>query len=571
MTIARQYQKRIPGIRRAAAAAALFLTTLCVLALIATQPAQAQTYSFKTIYSFTGANASDGAAPYGGLVVDALGNLYGTTTLGGSNASACHPVKGPAGCGTVFEISPSGGGSWTESVLYRFTSDSTINGNTGTTCYDGAIPYGGVALGANGNLFGTTSVGGVNGLGTVFEVLQPSSTNPLPPVQDQPCFSSNGLWTEVPLHSFDGNASGNGDGANPEGGLVLDRLGNLYGTDYNTIFKVDPIGRLTTLYNFSLNPYDSQGNANGTNPGSVLVLSGSNLFGTTLSGGNNGMGTAFELAKYSNVADAVETGILQFGYGDQFGIQDGAEPFSGLAGTASALYGTTFEGGNGFGTVYKTTSLGVETVLYSFNGQADGGGPVGGIVRDKKGNIYGTTSSGGAYGFGTVFKVSPVSVINDVYNETTLYSFTGGADGGGPTAGLVFDAQGDLYGTTYSGGVNTGGCGAIYGCGTVFELQLLPATTTTLVSSAEPAIVGETVNFTATITPAPPDGELVSFTVATYSTRTTVVSGSQALAGGSATFSTSAIPVGSYLVTATYPGDSNLAPSTGKVVQLVKR
>jgi uncharacterized repeat protein (TIGR03803 family) len=581
-----QYRNYIVGIWKRAARTTLVFATLLVLTLVAVQPAHAQSYGYRLVYSFQGANtanpsASDGASPYGGLVIDALGNLYGTTMYGGSTTTACRPARGPSGCGTVFEISPNGSGGWTETVLYNFTSDSTTNPNTGTTCYDGAIPYGGLTLGANGNLFGTTEEGGVNGLGTVFEVVAPGATPP--PVQDQPCFSSNtSTWTEVPLHSFDGNASGNGDGGNPEGGLALDKLGNMYGTNYNTVFKVDPIGRATTLYNFSLNPVDSQGNTNGTNPGAAVVLVGNSLFGTTLSGGSNGDGTAFELANYEKLADAIETGIIQFGGVDQFGIMDGATPLSGLAGNSavsmSGLYGTTFAGGAyGNGTVYETNGSGDETVLYAFTGGADGGGPVGGLVRYKY-DFYGTTTSGGAYGYGTVFKVSPVSVAKDEYKETVLYSFTGGTDGAGPTAGLVIDAQGNLYGTANGGGVATGVCQSIYGCGTVFELAILPTTTTTLTSSSEPSTVGELVTFTSTVvsetcaTPPcyPQNGEQVNFTITSVTTSATWT-GTGLLSGGVANFSISTLPVGKYLVTATYPGDNNIGSSTAKLVQAVER
>jgi uncharacterized repeat protein (TIGR03803 family) len=579
-----QYRNCIVGIRKRVARTALVFATLFILTLVVVQSAHAQSYGYRPVYSFQGANtanpsASDGASPYGGLVLDSTGNLYGTTMYGGSTTTACRPARGPSGCGTVFEISPSASGGWTETVLYNFTSDSTTNSNTGTTCYDGAIPYGGLALGANGNLFGTTDVGGLNGLGTVFEVLAPGAT--APPVQDEPCFSSNtSAWTEVPLHSFDGNASGNGDGGNPEGGLALDRLGNMYGTNYNTVFKVDPIGRVTTLYDFSLNPEDSQGNINGTNPGADVVLIGNNLFGTTLNGGNNGDGTAFELANYENVADAIETGVIQFGSGDQFGIPDGATAFSGLAGRSAAsmsgLYGTTYAGGAyGNGTVYETNGSGDETVLYAFTGGADGGEPVGGLVRYKY-DLYGTTTSGGAYGFGTVFKVSPVSVANDQYSETVLYSFTGGADGAGPTAGLVVDAHGNLYGTANGGGATTGECASIYGCGTVFQLVVLPTTTTALTSSAEPSTVGELVTFTATVfsetcaTPPcyPQNGEQVNFTITSRTTGTTWP-GTGTLSGGIAPFSISTLPAGVYLVTATYPGDSNLGASTAKRYEVV--
>ncbi len=328
-----------------AAGVALVLAVLLVLAVVATQSAQAQSYTLQPVYSFTGVNTvhptlSDGASPYGGVVVDALGNLYGATEIGGEYKY-----------GTVFKLSPvpvggcptgskqTAGDSWCETVLYSFTDNSTTFtdplGNI-ETCYDGAFPLGGLVLDNSGNLFGTTSqgggsvIGGPTKLGTVFEVT-PNSTPPVLNDNSEACISSNGASTppmyEVPLYSFGGGA----DGGTPEGTLVLDKKGNMFGTNSDTVFEVSPEGQLTMYYNFSANGCDSAGNCpNGANPGADLALVGQSLYGTTLNGGANGLGTVFQLSPPNF---SYETGIIQFGNGDYYGNTDGAQPFSGLKGS----------------------------------------------------------------------------------------------------------------------------------------------------------------------------------------------------------------------------------------------
>jgi uncharacterized repeat protein (TIGR03803 family) len=235
---------------------------------------------------------------------------------------------------------------------------------------------------------------------------------------------------------------------------------------------------------------------------------------------------------------------------------DGAYPEAGLVEDAQGnLYGTTIYGGAfGYGMVFKLDSTGKETVLHSFAGTArDGMDPAAGLVRDAEGNLYGTTGAGGAYSFGTVFKVDSTG------NEAVLYSFKGtGGDGAYPAAGLVWDSHGDLYGTTRDGGAS--------GYGTVFKLTPLPATTTTLSSSPNPSIYGQAVTFTAVVSSnlgAPPDGETVSF----MNGKTTLGTGT--LSGGSASLQTSTLKVRTTKVTAVYAGDSNLSGSTSKAVSQV--
>jgi uncharacterized repeat protein (TIGR03803 family) len=247
------------------------------------------------------------------------------------------------------------------------------------------------------------------------------------------------------LHGFAG-----ADGAGPESSVVFDSLGNLYGTtgsggayNYGTVFKLTSSGTESVLHSFSLT------DTNGFSPEAGLVRdSRGNLYGTAEAGGAYGSGTVFKVT-----ASGTTTAL------HSFNGTDGANPWGGLIRDSQGnLYGTTFWGGaDSNGTVYKVTPSGVEIVLYSFTGGSDGGNPLGEVVRDSvTGNLYGTTNVGGAYGCGAVYKLTPSGV------ETVLYSFTGGKDGGYPSAGVVRDSAGNLFGPTESGGA--------YNQGTVFEL-----------------------------------------------------------------------------------------------------
>jgi uncharacterized repeat protein (TIGR03803 family) len=353
---------------------------------------------FSVLYSFTG--GADGGTPFASVIRDREGNLYGTTSAGGA-----------FGLGTVFRLNKIG----TETVLQSFA------GPPG----DGATPLlGSLVRDGEGSLYGTTSGGGASGAGAVFKL--------------------DTTGAENLLYSFTGGA----DGGSPFAGLFRDEDGNLYGTtflggasDFGTVFKVDKTGTQTVLYSFG-------GGADGGLPFAGVVRdTEGNLYGTTSFGGSSGLGTAFKLDR-----SGVETVLHSF-----TGGVDGGAPAAGLLRDQDGnLYGTTSAGGTlGFGTVFKLDKSGVETVLYSFTGGADGGTPTARVVRDQEGNLYGTTSVGGVSNVGTVFKLNKSGM------ETVLYSFTGGADGGSPTAGLLRDGEGNLYGTTSAGGS---------GFGTVFRL-----------------------------------------------------------------------------------------------------
>lgn len=271
--------------------------------------------------------------------------------------------------------------------------------------------------------------------------------------------------SETVLYNF---GSQPGDGTDPSASLLLDSKGNFYGTTvgggtgggmgYGTVFKITPAGVETVLSSFGSKSGD------GINPTSGLVKGKKGiLYGTTLSGGGSGCegfgcGTVFMVTPRGK-----ETVLYSFG--SQSG--DGVNPQAGLVMDKEGnLYGTTYyggayghDGGNGFGTVFKVTPAGVESVLYNFGSQSgDGTRPYAGLVMDKKGNLYGTTTSGGATNNGTVFEISTTGT------ETVLYSFSpqyGDGDGWFPYGGLIMDAKGNLYGTTI-GGVRHGG--------TVFKL-----------------------------------------------------------------------------------------------------
>jgi uncharacterized repeat protein (TIGR03803 family) len=254
---------------------------------------------------------------------------------------------------------------------------------------------------------------------------------------------------ETTLYTF----SGGTDGASPSSGVIRDAAGNLYGATFaggahglGTVFMVDPKGNETVLYSFS-GPPDGQG------PDAPLLRdSNGNLFGTNYEGGANKYGDVFEIDSSGN-----ESVIYSFGPGT-----DGEYPGSGLIQDSEGnLYGTTGYGGTaGDGTVFMVTQGGQETILHNFTGK-DGEYPFCSLLRDSAGNMYGTTSAGGTYGNGTVFKLSKNGKIK------VLHIFGGGStDGATPYAGLIQDKQGNFYGTTSAGG---GGCDG-YDCGTVFKL-----------------------------------------------------------------------------------------------------
>jgi uncharacterized repeat protein (TIGR03803 family) len=385
----------------------LAFTAISLLVLASTfvgaQVAQGQTVKGSkeiTLYTFTG--GADGGSPNSTIVRDSEGNLYGTTFAGGA-----------ANLGTVYKVDKTG----KETVLYSFTGPP-----------DGEHP-GDLLRDAAGNLYGPNYEGGANGFGAIFKV--------------------DTTGKESLLYSFQSGT----DGEYPGSGLIEDGAGNLYGTTgyggksgNGTVFKLSKWGKETILHSFN--------GANGQYPFSTLLRdSAGNLYGTTSMGGNSGNGTVFKLSPTRK-----ETVLHNFASG-----KDGQTPYAGLVEDENGnLYGTTSSGGagcDGFGcgTVFKVGPKGKETVLYAF-GLNDGHYPqFGKLVRDATGNLYGTTYAGGQADMGIVFKISSTG------KETILYTFLGGADEGFPQTGLVEDKADNFYGTTGGNPPTT--------YGTVFELK----------------------------------------------------------------------------------------------------
>ena len=393
---------------------------LAICAAIGTAPAFC---AEKTLYKFQ--NGSDGAQPYAGLIADRAGNLYGTTAFGGGHQS-CQGLD----CGTVFKLAPDG----SETMLYAFTG-----GN------DGGWPVGGLIADGNGNLYGTAEIGGAFQNGTVFRIAPDGS--------------------ETTLYAFQGGS----DGSHPESTLLVNGNGDLFGTTVSggsfngsdcstagcgTVFGLRQDGVKATLYAF-------QGGSDGWAPtGELIVDESGNLYGTTTNGGSAcDCGTAFEISPVGT-----ETQLHVF----QGGSQDGAMPYAGLvADAAGNLYGTTAAGGSckqnrsGCGTVFKLSPRGKETVLITFQGGNYGSEPLSGLIMDKTGNLYGTTSWGGNdrcnhKGCGSVFELTTQGV------EKILYGFQS-SHGHLPRAGLLLGSHGELYGTATEGGTNNNGV--------VFELK----------------------------------------------------------------------------------------------------
>jgi uncharacterized repeat protein (TIGR03803 family) len=385
-----------------------------------------QASTLTSIYSFTGQNG-DGATPCAGVVVGTNGVLYGTTAFGGT-----------FGAGTVYELTPVEGGGWTETVLYSFTG-----GN------DGAYPQAGLTLGAGGILYGATLYGGAAGMGAVFQLTPPGAS---------------GLWTETVIHSFSGT-----DGAYPYSAPVIAQNGMLYGTTElgglgsGTVFRLTPPTSGNTWSEAVL--YSFTGAADGAFPYAGLALdSKGNLYGTTAYGGSQS-GVVFELARPAKSGGAWTETVLH-----AFKGTDGGYPFAGVVfGANGSLYGTTPGGvGAAFGSAFELAppasgKTWKQTILAKFYSDANGGSPHASLIFAPGGAILGTDLGGGSgsgfTGNGLVFQLNP-PVSGTAWTENVLYTFLGGADGGGPDAPLVAGANGVFYGTTLRGG--TSGYGTVY-------------------------------------------------------------------------------------------------------------
>jgi uncharacterized repeat protein (TIGR03803 family) len=371
-------------------------------------------YTKTILYSFQSGN--DGIGPSGRLLFRD-GAFYGETAAGGGSSGCYNP--GP-GCGTIFKVTPSGK-KYAETILYRFQGP---NGN------DGQVPSGGVIY-KNGTLFGTTTIGGnystyecyYEGCGTVFKL-------PL----------SGG--SEQILFAFSGS-----NGAVVSRGVV-DKGGTLFGTTnyegeygYGTVFDLAPSGggyTENTLHEFA------DGNDGGLPPSGVIDVDGS-LYGVTGVGGAHNYGTVYRLTPSGS--GYTETILYSFAGGN-----DGKDPGAGVIDVNGSLYGTTGGGGaHDYGTVFKLTPSGsgyAESTLYGFKGGRDAEGTYS-TLTERAGTLYGTGEHGGLDNYGTVFKLTPSS---SGYTESVIYRFKGGTDGAEPYWGVVADKNGVLYSTTASGG-----------------------------------------------------------------------------------------------------------------------
>jgi uncharacterized repeat protein (TIGR03803 family) len=366
------------------------------------------TWTETVLYGFNGTN---GSYPVGSVIVDTSGNLYGTTSIGGSGT--CYLLGFNVGCGVVYELSPPAqqSGAWTYTTLYNFQG-----GN------DGLFPLGSLVFDKKGNLYGATQFGGGKGTtcntyyggncGTVFELRPPKQ--------------KGGAWTEKVLYSFAGGTKGKrfGDGANPQGNLVFDSQGAIYGT---TFYGGDEAGTC-------------DGGSGGT-----------------------GCGTVFKLIPPTKKGGAwTEEQLYLFQGGS-----DSTHPAAGVV-----LRGKRYVCGVTVSTAFRLTppskksSQWKETTIYTFSG--NGVDPDSPVVFDSKGNLYGTTlNSGGTYS-GTVYRLKPPRRKGEAWTYSLLYGFAGPPDGAQPPSGPIFDKSGNLYGTTKLGGAGTA---CRFGCGTVFEVS----------------------------------------------------------------------------------------------------
>lgn len=458
------------------------------------QPAPA-TVTFKTIFTLDG---QDGSQPEAGLTQGLNGNLYGTTYAGGR----CNQ-------GTAIEVPPQGG-------ILTYSLCPPVDGVE----QFGYSPFAGMVQATNGAIYGTNRSGGDNvpcgsltGCGTVFAI---NARGLLAAVYS---FCTQGVYPDCP------------DGAYPMAGLIQASDGNLYGTTSfggvglyapgGTIFKLTPTGTLTTLYSFcnqTTSCFDGQEPVAG-----LIQSTEGDLYGTTREGGTNEQGTVFKIT-----LDGALTTLYSFcSAGNGNFCPDGNFPAAGLVQASNGnFYGTTPSGGtNSGGVIFEVSKTGKFSTLYSFCTQAscgDGDGPLAGLIQATDGDLYGTTGGGGAYGDGTIFKITMTGKL------TTLHSFCAQAnctDGATPVGGVVLDTNGVFYGTTSTGGA----IGKATNDGTVFSLSVglgpfvKPLTTSGKVDEAV-EILGTNLDGASSVTF---NGTAAAFTVNSTGTyiSTTVPSG----------------------------------------------
>jgi uncharacterized repeat protein (TIGR03803 family) len=398
------------------------------------------------LHSFAGA-PYDGSYPIAGLIETADGSFYGTTNSGGASDR-----------GTIFKISPQGthatvhafagghddgaspqgalvpatdgnfygvtssGGAYDYGIVFRMTPDTgtvtLLHSFGGSERNDGTFPYAALVQATDGNLYGTTPVGGRSGYGTMFMI------------------TVDGALTI--LHHFD---EGSGGGGRPYAGLLEAADGNFYGTAQSggssrqgTVFRITPAGSYSDLHAFSGGPADGAYPSNA----SLVQESGGILYGVTMNGGQSGQGAAFSIA-----SDGTYTVL----HGFVGGPSDGAYPAGLVQDGEGALYGVTTNGGEfGQGTVFTMTPDGTVAVLLAFSGGPEGTHPAAALIQATDGKFYGTTASGGVAGAGTVFTMTQGGTVS------FLHAFPNGSEEGFANPGLLQATDGNFYGTTASGG-----------------------------------------------------------------------------------------------------------------------
>jgi uncharacterized repeat protein (TIGR03803 family) len=384
--------------------------------LIALSLVTAKATNTDVIFSFA---EDDGEYADTDLETDNAGNIYGTTVLGGDHGS-----------GTVFQLSRTSNG-WEHTVLYSFTGGA-----------DGGEPYKGVTIDRRGNLYGTAVTGGSGscegGCGVVYKLTK-----------------SNGTRNQTVIYAFTGGDDGSGPGAR----VTLDRSGNVYGMTptsgkygAGTIYKLHPHAR---SWEFQVIHTFTGGDDGASGSAGRMLLEHGQLYGAATAGGMYGSGVVFELTP-------TKVGEWDFRLLYSFhGQPDGSFPYGALLRASSGkIYGTTYYGGeNGIGSVYELSPRSIgewdARVIYSFQTGSDGNSPISNLVPDAAGNLYGTTSEGGL-GTGTIFKLTLIG--GGQWTESVVHSFAGPPDGGFSYNGMVVDRFGNFYGATVHGGTDDDGC-----------------------------------------------------------------------------------------------------------------
>lgn len=355
--------------------------------------------TLQTLHSFDG---KDGAYPGTPLILDSSGTLFGVVGDGGINSN-----------GTVFSISQDGDFK----LLYRFTGGPLGSQPSGIWEYNGVV-------------YGTTMMAGDNGFGTAFSISEKSNL--------------------LTIHAFNGGDGYEAGGPVAQsGGVFIGAAGfGGYFASCGTIYELTPAGITTVLYNFGCGWYDQSG------PNGVLLGSDGNYYGTNYGswfyGPQTQVGTIWRLTPSGTL-----TTLYTF-----TGGTDGGHPRSTpVLATDGNFYGDTHDGGaSGCGVIYRITAAGDYSVIYSFTGGADGCAPVAALIQGKDGNVYGSTTTGGASGNGTLFSITSTGTL------TTLHSFTGGIDGSSVYGALVEGEPGTFFGVAEGGGENR--------VGTVFKLTV---------------------------------------------------------------------------------------------------